>query len=206
MIFKSNVNLIHTFSFALQTILNDWNSGKIKYYTHPPETVTKETHVSAEVVTTFAKEFSLDNLDKMDQDEISNLPELKPSETMAIASSGMVLNINQEDQEEMAEEDNDEEEDDDMEENVDENVGQLSKRLAFNAKSKAKAKSESEVPKFQAEGLVKMKKAAKMREKKERKDRRRRAKVATELSEGLDNAFEALGKSEKYIVDQDYEM
>merc|ERR1711976_183679 len=124
----------------------------------------------------------------------------------AIASSGMVLSINQEDQEEMAEEDDDDEEDDDMEENVDENVGQLSKRLAFNAKSKEKAKSESEVPKFQAEGLVKMKKAAKMREKKERKDRRRRDKVATELSEGLDNAFEALGKSEKYIVDQDYEM
>ena len=83
---------------------------------------------------------------------------------------------------------------------------QRSLRLDRKPTSKAKAKSESEVPKFQAEGLVKMKKAAKMREKKERKDRRRRDKVATELSDGLENAFEALGKSEKYIVDQDYEM
>ena len=52
---------------AARIVLNDWNSGKIKYFTLPPETETKETHVSAEVVSTFAKEFSLENLDKMDQ-------------------------------------------------------------------------------------------------------------------------------------------
>ena len=41
---------------------------------------------------------------------------------------------------------------------------------------------------------------------KEKKDRRRRDKVATELSNDLENAFGALGKNEKYDFDKDFEM
>ena len=189
--------------FFLQTILNDWNAGKIKYYTHPPETETKETHVSAAIVETFAKEFSLDNL----ENELTDITEPNPSETMAIESSGMISNIHHEDDDEdnMSET---EEVVDDMEEN-EENIGQLSKRLAFNTKTKAKSNNDdSTLPKFKVEGLNKMKKAAKIREKKEKKDRKRRDKVATELSNDLDHAFEALGKTseEKYDFDQDYSM
>ena len=189
------------FFLNFQTILNDWNSGKIKYYTHPPQTETKETHVNAQIVETFAKEFNLDNLDKMDQDELVDIPEPNPSETMAIESSGMVTNINQDDddEEEMSD-------DEDMNEN-NENIGQLSKNLAFNAKAKAKINHDNiDLPKFKAEGLTKMKKAAKMREKKEKKDRRRRDKVATELSNDLENALGALGKTEKYDFGQDFDM
>jgi nuclear GTP-binding protein len=96
---------------AARIVLNDWNSGKIKYFTLPPETVTKETHVSAEVVSTFAKEFSLENLDKMDQDDLSDLPAVKPSEEafLAVGSSGMIETINQEEAIESMEEDSDEE-------------------------------------------------------------------------------------------------
>ena len=183
----------------MQTILNDWNAGKIKYYTYPPETETKETHVSAEIVETFAKEFNLENL----ENELTDITEPNPSETMAIESSGMISNIHHDEEDNMSETD-----DDEMAEN-EENIGQLSKRLAFNAKTKAKSNDDdSNMPKFKAEGLNKMKKAAKIREKKEKKDRRRRDKVATELSNDLDHAFEALGKtpSEKYDFDQDYSM
>ena len=96
--------------------------------------------------------------------------------------------------------------DEDMNEN-NENIGQLSKNLAFNAKAKAKINHDNiDLPKFKAEGLTKMKKAAKMREKKEKKDRRRRDKVATELSNDLENALGALGKTEKYDFGQDYDM
>ena len=96
---------------AARIVLNDWNSGKIKYFTLPPETVTKETHVSAEVVSTFAKEFSLENLDKMDQDDLSDLPAVKPSEEafLAVGSSGMIETISQEEAIESMEEDSDEE-------------------------------------------------------------------------------------------------
>merc|ERR1712002_104525 len=104
-------------------VLNDWNSGKIKYFTLPPETETKETHVSAEVVSAFAKEFSLENLDRMDQDDLNDLPAVQPSDTIAVGSSGMIESINQEeDVEEEMEDDGDDEEDED-----EENVGQLSK-------------------------------------------------------------------------------
>ena len=96
---------------AARIVLNDWNSGKIKYFTLPPETETKETHVSAEVVSTFAKEFSLENLDKMDQDDLSDLPAVKPSEEafLAVGSSGMIETISQEEAIESMEEDSDEE-------------------------------------------------------------------------------------------------
>ena len=96
---------------AARIVLNDWNSGKIKYFTLPPETETKETHVSAEVVSTFAKEFSLENLDKMDQDDLSDMPAVKPSEEafLAVGSSGMIETINQEENIESMEDDSDEE-------------------------------------------------------------------------------------------------
>ena len=96
---------------AARIVLNDWNSGKIKYFTLPPETETKETHVSSEVVSTFAKEFSLENLDKMDQDDLSDLPAVKPSEEafLAVGSSGMIETINQEEEIEAMEDDSDEE-------------------------------------------------------------------------------------------------
>ena len=89
-----------------------------------------------------------------------------------------------------------------------ENIGQLSKRVTFqaNVKNGKENGHKSEMPKFKAEGLVKMKKAAKIREKKEKKDRRRRDKVATELSDNLENAFEAFGKSDKYDFDKDFVM
>ncbi len=192
---------------SARIVLNDWNSGKIKYYTHPPETETKATHVSAEIVTTFAKEFSLDALDKMDQDDFDDLPAIQPSETMAVGSSGIVEAIDQnENDEESMEEDEEESEDEN-----DENVGQLSKRLAVAAKTNKKARHDDQVPKFKSEGLTKLKKATKLREKKEKKDRRRRDKVATELADNLENAFEALGSSkksseEKYDFEKDFEM
>ena len=185
-------------AMAARLVLNDWNNGKIKYFTHPPETETKETHVSAEIVTEFAKEFNLQDLDKMDQDDMSDLPAVLPSEMFKIDTSGMLEGIKQEESMDT------ESSDDDTEEN-EENIGGLSKRTAMLVESK-KSKGDSYTPKFQAEGLMKLKKAAKMREKKEKKDRRRRDKVATELSNDLETAFGALGNTEKYDFDKDFEM
>merc|ERR1712100_931706 len=134
---------------AARIVLNDWNSGKIKYFTLPPETETKETHVSAEVVSVFAKEFSLENLDKMDQDDLNDLPAVQPSDTIAVGSSGMIENINQEEdhEEEDMEEDDEDEEDEDQE-----NIGQLTKRVTFQDRAAVKSKSENEdksdMPKF----------------------------------------------------------
>lgn len=45
---------------AARIVLGDWNSGKIKYFTHPPETVS--ANLGAEIVSQFAKEFRFVNL------------------------------------------------------------------------------------------------------------------------------------------------
>ena len=46
------------------TVINKYflPSGKIRYYTHPPETHTMSTHLSAEFVTEMSKEFSVEEL------------------------------------------------------------------------------------------------------------------------------------------------
>ncbi|VDM75405.1 unnamed protein product, partial [Strongylus vulgaris] len=48
-------------------VLNDWNTGRLRYYTHPPEdtsSVAPESGVSAEIVSQFSKEFDIDTLDE----------------------------------------------------------------------------------------------------------------------------------------------
>ena len=50
---------------AARILLGDWNSGKIKYFTHPPEQEPPtESTLGAEIVNQFAQEFSLDKLDQ----------------------------------------------------------------------------------------------------------------------------------------------
>ena len=164
---------------AARMVLNDWNSGKIKYFTHPPET-GGSGEISAEIVSEFAKEFQLDDLDKMDADDFESLPTVLPSQSMLLNSSGVVA--------EAKKTDDDMDEDEDEE---DENEGQLSNKITISASAK-KVEKEAEVPRFQAEGMVKLKKAGKMREKKERKERRRRDKLSDELSHNMEAAFEGL--------------
>ena len=89
---------------AARVVLNDWNNGKIKYYTYPPE--AENTNLSendtvmqdAEIVSEFAKEFSLDDMKitKMESDDMQNLPNILPSQTMLIPTSG-ILNEQQND-------------------------------------------------------------------------------------------------------------
>ncbi|VDN39013.1 unnamed protein product [Cylicostephanus goldi] len=50
---------------AAKHVLHDWNSGRLRYYTQPPEEVSStapETGVSAEIVNQFSKEFDIDAL------------------------------------------------------------------------------------------------------------------------------------------------
>ena len=83
---------------AARIVLNDWNCGKIKYHTFPPEdniSSTTENEVvmeEAQIVSEFAKEFCLDDLNmvKMESEDIANLPNILPSQTMAIATSGIL--------------------------------------------------------------------------------------------------------------------
>lgn len=45
--------------------------GRISYFTHPPETHTLPTHVSAEIVTEMGKAFNWDELEKGNQEVLA---------------------------------------------------------------------------------------------------------------------------------------
>lgn len=67
-----------------------FSSGKIKYFTCPPETFSPTTHLAASIVADMAKEFSLDDADfnKKENMEIDQLPSVRPSTTVSVETMG----------------------------------------------------------------------------------------------------------------------
>jgi len=164
-------------NLAARIVLNDWNSGKIKYFTHPPELKTES---SSQIVQEFSKDFSLDDLESVERMEFSNLPNVRPSEIVQIEGGEMVDKA--EEMEQM-----------DLEDENDENI--LPSNVEVFAKKSKKQTNEHKVkedPLFQIEGNMKLNKLAKLQAKKAKKDARRRDKVAETLSNQMDGAFSAL--------------
>lgn len=62
---------------AAKHVLNDWNSGKLRYYTEPPEEELsdKSQILSSDVLESFSKEFDLDALDGQIKTMIDEFPE-----------------------------------------------------------------------------------------------------------------------------------
>ncbi|XP_051865039.1 guanine nucleotide-binding protein-like 3-like protein [Pristis pectinata] len=58
---------------AARTVLSDWTSGKIRYFTHPPETHTLPTHISAEIVSELGKAFDIEELEKGNLEALSEM-------------------------------------------------------------------------------------------------------------------------------------
>lgn len=73
---------------AARSLINDWNTGKIKYCTQPPE-AEAGTHISASIVSDEAREFEIDNFDQMETDVLNNFT-VKVEDTMEYTSSGPV--------------------------------------------------------------------------------------------------------------------
>ncbi|CAD5122503.1 DgyrCDS10927 [Dimorphilus gyrociliatus] len=47
---------------AGKVVINDWNQGRIRYYTEPPEVPTENSHLSSEIVQGMSAEFDIDAL------------------------------------------------------------------------------------------------------------------------------------------------
>lgn len=73
---------------AARSLLNDWNTGKIKYCTQPPE-AEAGVHISASIVSEEAREFEIDNFDQMETDVLNNFT-VKVEDAMEVTSSGPV--------------------------------------------------------------------------------------------------------------------
>lgn len=76
---------------AARGVLIDWNTGKIKYCTQPPEDENEASaHISAEIVSSEMREFEIDNFEEMETDIINKF-ETKAEDVMEIASTGPVV-------------------------------------------------------------------------------------------------------------------
>jgi len=192
---------------AARILLGDWNSGKIKYFTHPPEQERPtESNLGAEIVSQFAQEFSLDKLDQTE--EMDTLPAIRPSDIVQVESGSVVRKAAEEDEAEMEddEEDDDEEDVDKAVENAENILPQRIEVLAKKTKKEKKGGEDydpKEDPLFKIEGNMRMKKAMKLEQKKIKKNRKRADKLAAGLSEQMESAFSSLVE-EDYNVDKDF--
>uniref|UniRef100_T1DMW1 Guanine nucleotide-binding protein-like 3-like protein-like protein n=1 Tax=Crotalus horridus TaxID=35024 RepID=T1DMW1_CROHD len=175
---------------AAKAVLNDWTSGKISYFTHPPETHTLPTHISAEIVTEMGKAFDFEALEQENEKALANL--ISGPVGIFLEGSGLTRGA----EIEMAEEEGlhiTEEEATKMEGDENDELGPMtielkskSKTLTEAAKAVPRAPDLREIsaldPLHQGQGL----RAAS----KKRKKRQKRAdKIATKLSASLTAAM-----------------
>nr|XP_015193702.1 PREDICTED: guanine nucleotide-binding protein-like 3-like protein isoform X1 [Lepisosteus oculatus] len=74
---------------AAKSILLDWTGGRISYFTHPPETHTLPTHVSAEIVAEMGKAFDWEELERGNQEALAEVTGPAEHAGFCIATSGM---------------------------------------------------------------------------------------------------------------------
>ncbi|XP_058940378.2 guanine nucleotide-binding protein-like 3 homolog [Pocillopora verrucosa] len=104
---------------AGKSVLKDWNSGKIVFYTHPPEQHKLPTHLSADIVSEWSKEFDLGSLQQNEHDELHGLRHTM--EDAMVLEAGDPVDAAKVDEEDMesAEEDDDDSDDSDDDEEID---------------------------------------------------------------------------------------
>ncbi|XP_044856315.1 guanine nucleotide-binding protein-like 3-like protein isoform X1 [Mauremys mutica] len=172
---------------AAKAVLSDWMSGKISYFTHPPETHTLPTHISAEIVTEMGRAFDFEALEQGNQEALADLPSVPVG--IGLAPAGLTSGAGAE----MEEEETAGEEETAMDEDRDLELGTVTVELK--AKNKAAAAVAKPVPRapsleeisaldplHQGQGL----RAASRRRKKQQK---RAEKIASKLSATLTAAM-----------------
>ncbi|XP_030403153.1 guanine nucleotide-binding protein-like 3-like protein isoform X2 [Gopherus evgoodei] len=174
---------------AAKAVLSDWMSGKISYFTHPPETHMLPTHISAEIVTEMGKAFDFEALEQGNQEALADLTSVPVG--IGLAPAGLTSGAGAE--AEMEEEETAGEEETAMDEDRDLELDSVTVELK--AKNKAAAAVEKPVPRapsleeisaldplHQGQGL----RAASRRRKQQQK---RAEKIASKLSATLTAAM-----------------
>lgn len=158
---------------AARSILEDWNSGKIRYYTVPPE--QPDCHVSAEIVSQISKEFDIESFAAQEKMMLDNFEEESSKkqtfDSLLIESSGPVLSA--------------------MEVELQKKAqikiqNKLKKQMEKSKKKIDETRKKKTDPLFEIEGNQKLNKMNKLQFKKEKKERARREKAATKLAGQLE--------------------
>ncbi|CAK9797123.1 Guanine nucleotide-binding protein-like 3 homolog [Anthophora plagiata] len=158
---------------AARSILEDWNSGKIRYYTVPPE--QPNCHVSAEILTQMSEEFNIESFAEQEKMVLDTFEKefaaKKVTEPLLIESSGPVTSAMEVE----------------LEKEAQIKVQNKLKKKIENAKKNTNESRKKKVdPLSEIEGNQKINKLNKLLFKKERKNRARREKAALKLADQLE--------------------
>lgn len=178
---------------AAKGLLDDWNIGKIKYYTLPPEE-NQTSQISSAIVSEEAKEFDLENYEQMETEILDQIEKEKDKSNngniILLETSGPV----------------------DALEQMEEDESELSQKVVSipikkgNVKQTKKKAEDKKNPEMDLEGNQKLNQIRKLQFKKEKKQRNRREKVALHLSADLEK-FSFKSKEEKdYDFDDDFNL
>ncbi|GAB0093640.1 Guanine nucleotide-binding protein-like 3 homolog [Sergentomyia squamirostris] len=194
---------------AARTVLEDWNTGKIRYCTHPPESMDADCHVSAEIVSAASREFDMENFEQMETEVLDSFGEVKKDEVMEITSSGPLT---------MQEVDEDDDEDDGLKNliaartQIIEKDAEMDEAGPSNAKKVRKSEPESEkkTPQTTIEGNQTLNKDLKKNMKKQKKRQAKTEKKVSNVADVLDGLSFGGGNdsdsNDDYSFDKDFNM
>jgi nuclear GTP-binding protein len=182
---------------AARKVLNDWNSGKLKYYTVPPEVQSLPSHISAEIVTEMSKEFDINDL-IYDQEMIEidkNIPKkVNESGALVIDSFGFTpAQLNENNGEEVEE----------MDADNGQQTLNIVKTNIFLKENKNKEIKDSEMKEVDSLEGMQLNKAKKAQFKKLKKQRKRNTKLANKLSLSLESNVSL--NNESYDFETDFQ-
>ncbi|XP_065156161.1 guanine nucleotide-binding protein-like 3 homolog [Atheta coriaria] len=178
---------------AARGLLEDWNNGKIKYYTVPPED-DPSVHISSTIVKEVAAEFDVEQFETMETDVMKQLEKENVggnANTMLLESLGPVT---------LEEQMDDDKTTDNL---ISENVSVKTTKKVKKVVKQARLKKVD--PEMELEGNLKLNQAKKAQFKKAKKEKNRKERVDLQLSAGLDN-FTLNTKDEEYDFEQDFQM
>ncbi|KAI4500450.1 hypothetical protein M0802_004412 [Mischocyttarus mexicanus] len=157
---------------AARCVLEDWNSGKIRYYTEPPEQPL--CHLSAEIVSQMAKEFDIESFateERMMLDNVETVNKNITVEPVLFESTGPVTSIMEVEIEK------------DQEFKI---QNTLKNKLEAKPKVGKKEQKKKTDPLMELEGNQKLNKLQKLQFKKEKKNKVRREKATSILADQLE--------------------
>jgi len=173
---------------AARSILEDWNSGKIRYYTVPPE--QSVVHLSAGFVTKDVEEFNDEKFmaeERMMLDKVESDIQAKTIEPVLMESTGPVVAKMEIEVEKQAE------------------IKLQKKKVKQVTEAKASVTRKKKAdPLTEIEGNQKLNQLNKLQFKKQKKDRVRKERVATNLAGQLESFN--LNMSDNYDFDADFSM
>ncbi|KAK6175475.1 hypothetical protein SNE40_013934 [Patella caerulea] len=214
---KLNKGGIPNVNKAARIVLQDWVSGKITYFTHPPEQRSLPSYVSAEIVTSMSEAFNVDSLKAQESRDLDTLKG-QSCQHMLVESVGPIKAMMEEPESEVEMSDDDDVEDevdddeveamDEKEDNaVDEDDSELSKVTVSLPTRTRSTRGQSNNDDDEGRDVMENVQLNKDRQKefKQLKKKRKRADViAGKLSEAMNSALMAEPVDEGDDSDDNY--